>query len=158
LPSNRSARTSRLRCFSLCPPPGFQLLLALLSGTQGLVPRILGAFLLDLPQDVGAYPELPGSDHGAHLASPHAAAAPAKGRLMRCTVFGLTPNRAAILRTPSVRPGLSRAARMAFSRSAAIGGRPRRVPSSLARARPARTRSWIIARSNWHVLLHHLEQ
>jgi hypothetical protein len=35
----------------------------------------------------------------------------------------LTPNRAAILRTPSVRPGLSRAARMAFSTSAGIGGR-----------------------------------
>jgi hypothetical protein len=28
-----------------------------------------------------------------------------KGRLMRCTVLGSTPNRFAILRTPSVRPG-----------------------------------------------------
>src|SRR5262249_11489985 len=39
-----------------------------------------------------------------------------KGRLMLmlCTVAGLTPNLAAILRTPSVRPGLSRAALMAL--------------------------------------------
>src|SRR5262249_23657422 len=51
------------------------------------------------------------------LAAPHAAAAlaslEANGPLLiRCTVPGLTPNRAAILRTPSVRPGLCRAARM----------------------------------------------
>jgi hypothetical protein len=46
--------------------------------------------------------------------------ASSKGRLIRCTVPGLTPNRSAILRTPSVRPGLSRAARIAFSVSAGI--------------------------------------
>jgi hypothetical protein len=39
-----------------------------------------------------------------------ALAAWSKGRLIRCTVPGSTPNRAAILRTPSVRPGLSRVA------------------------------------------------
>jgi hypothetical protein len=50
--------------------------------------------------------------------------APAKGRLMRCTVPGLTPKRSAILRTPSVRPGLFRAygfgvpARMLWARPA----------------------------------------
>src|SRR5437879_5527136 len=38
----------------------------------------------------------------------HAATvATSKGRLIRCTVPGSTPNRAAILRTPSVRPGLA---------------------------------------------------
>jgi hypothetical protein len=67
--------------------------------------------------------------------------APSKGRLIRCTVPGLTPNRAAILRTPSVRPGAFKAARIRFSSSAAIGGRPSRLPSLLARASPARTRS-----------------
>jgi hypothetical protein len=47
-----------------------------------------------------------------------AALAAAKGPLLiRCTVPGLTPNRAAILRTPSVRPGLSRAGRMRCSSS-----------------------------------------
>jgi hypothetical protein len=35
-----------------------------------------------------------------------------------------------------------------FSSVEAIGGRPRRLPSLLARASPARTRSAIIARSN----------
>jgi hypothetical protein len=39
---------------------------------------------------------------------------------MRCTVPGSTPNRAAILRTPSVRAGAFRAARIRFSRSAGI--------------------------------------
>src|SRR5262249_28785504 len=73
----------------------------------------------------------------------HAAALASKGRLMRCTVPGLTPKRSAILRTPSVRPGLVRAALIAFSR-----GQPSRLPSLLARFSPARTRSWIIARSN----------
>jgi hypothetical protein len=35
---------------------------------------------------------------------PHAAT-PTKGRLIRCTVLGSTPKRAAIFRTPSVRSG-----------------------------------------------------
>ena len=43
---------------------------------------------------------------------------------MRCTVPGLTPNRSAILRTPSVRPGWRRASRIAVSSSGAIGGLP----------------------------------
>ena len=45
------------------------------------------------------------------------------------------------MRTPSVRPGLFSAARIRFSKSAAIRGRPSCFPSLLARARPARTRS-----------------
>jgi hypothetical protein len=94
---------------------------------------------------------MPGPGSRPHCRHPfrHAATlAPSKGRPIRWTVPGSTPNRAAILRTPSVRPGLSRAALIAFSRSAGIGGRPSRLPSLLARASPARTRSWIIARSN----------
>jgi hypothetical protein len=70
--------------------------------------------------------------------------APPKGRLIRWTVPGSTPKRAAILRTPSVRPGLSNAALMAFSTSGDIGGRPSRpcgrlpvLTSALARGRPA---------------------
>jgi hypothetical protein len=77
----------------------------------------------------------------APLLVPHAAAAtlaPSKGRLMRCTVPGLTPNRTAILRTPSVRPGLFKASWIRFSSSGAIGGRPSSLPSERARARPAR--------------------
>ena len=35
-----------------------------------------------------------------------------KGRLILCTVLGSTPNRSAILRTPSVRPGVLRAAKI----------------------------------------------
>jgi hypothetical protein len=43
-------------------------------------------------------------------ASLHAAAAlVSKGRLIACTVLGLTPNSSAILRTPLVRPGSFRA-------------------------------------------------
>jgi hypothetical protein len=64
---------------------------------------------------------------------------PSKGRLIRCTVPGSTPNRFAILRTPSVRPGVLRAARIRASSSAAIRGRPRRLPSCLALRSPART-------------------
>ena len=73
--------------------------------------------------------------------------APSKGRLMRCTVDGLTPNRSAMTRMPG-RPGVARASRIRFSSAAAIGGRPSRFPSLLALASPARTRSWIMARSN----------
>ena len=73
--------------------------------------------------------------------------APSKGRLMRCTVDGLTPSRSAMTRMPG-RPGVARASRICFSSVGAIGGRPRRFPSLLARASPARTRSWIMARSN----------
>jgi hypothetical protein len=54
--------------------------------------------------------------------------AASKGRLIRCTVLGSTPNRFAIFRTPSVRPGAFRAARIRFSNSGAI----RRSPKLLA--------------------------
>ena len=62
---------------------------------------------------------------GNRVPPAHATAAPTKGRLMRCTVFGLTPNRAAILRTPSVRPGLPSAARMRSSSSVGLCFSPR---------------------------------
>jgi hypothetical protein len=39
-----------------------------------------------------------------------------KGRLIRCTVPGLTPNLAAILRIPGL-PGVARASRIRFSRA-----------------------------------------
>jgi len=70
-----------------------------------------------------------------------------KGRLILCTVLGSTPNCLAITRTPG-RPGWLRAARMATSFSSEMVGRPKRFPSLLALAKPARTRSWIIDRSN----------
>ena len=54
--------------------------------------------------------------------------APSKGRLMRCTVDGLTPNRSAMTRMPG-RPGVARASRIRFSSAEAIGGRPRRFPT-----------------------------
>ena len=55
-------------------------------------------------------------------ASRHAAAAlVSKGRLIACTVLGLMPNSSAIFRTPLVRPGSFRAARMRVSSS---GPRP----------------------------------
>src|SRR5262245_57769929 len=57
-----------------------------------------------------------------------------KGRLIRCTVSGLTPNLAAIWRTPGL-PGVARASRIRFSRAGAIGGHPRRFPASLSRVR-----------------------
>jgi len=60
----------------------------------------------------------------------------AKG--MRWTVLGLKPNLVAALRTD--RPSL-RASRIRSSSASDIGGRPSCLPSSLARARPARTRS-----------------
>jgi hypothetical protein len=53
-----------------------------------------------------------------------------KGRLIRCTVPGLTPNPAAILRIPGL-PEVARASRIRFSKTGAIGGYPRRFPSSL---------------------------
>ena len=75
------------------------------------------------------------------FAPPHSATAScSKGRLIRCTVPGLTPNCLAMTRTPGL-PGVARASRIRFSSAGAIGGRPRRLPSPLARARPARTRS-----------------
>jgi hypothetical protein len=47
------------------------------------------------------------------FAAPYAAAAfSSKGRLIRCTVPGSTSKRLAILRTPSVRPGAIKAARI----------------------------------------------
>jgi len=74
-----------------------------------------------------------------------APSAPPKGRVMRCTVLGFTSNLAAVLRTlmPPARAALMRSANLS-----AIGGRPSRLPSRLARYKPARTRSWIIERSN----------
>ena len=47
-------------------------------------------------------------------------------------------------RTPGL-PGVARASRIRFSSAGAIGGRPRRLPSPLARASPAWTRSAIMA-------------
>jgi len=67
-----------------------------------------------------------------------------KGRLILWTVPGSTPNRAAILRTPSVRPGLSKAAPMRFSSSGAIGGLPSRLPSLFA-----------LLKAGAHALLNH---
>ena len=67
-------------------------------------------------------------------------ASTAKGREILCTVPGLTPNCSAITRTPG-RSGFASAALILASNSGAIDGRPRRIPSLLARARPARTRS-----------------
>ena len=49
--------------------------------------------------------------------------APSKGRLMRCTVDGLTPNRSAMTRMPG-RPGVARATRIRCSVSAGTRGRP----------------------------------
>ena len=49
---------------------------------------------------------------------------------------GIYPNRSAILRTPSVRPG-----RIQFSSSEAIGGRPSRLPSSGGGDRSGRNKS-----------------
>jgi hypothetical protein len=65
----------------------------------------------------------------------HAAAtlASSKGRLIRCTVLGLTPNRSAILRTPSVRL----APYGCDFPTSRYRGRPSRLPSSLARFSPA---------------------
>ena len=45
--------------------------------------------------------------------------APSKGRLMRCTVDGLTLNRSAMTRMPG-RPGVARASRICFSSAGAI--------------------------------------
>src|SRR5262249_14990932 len=88
-----------------------------------------------------------GPDHLFAYAAPAtlALSAPSKGRATRCTVLGFTSNLAAVLRTlmPPARAALIRSASLS-----AIGGRPSRLPSRLARCRPARTRSWIIERSN----------
>ena len=59
---------------------------------------------------------------------------------------GINPELSAILRTPGL-PGVARAFLICSSNSG-YRGRPSRFPSLLARASPARTRSWIIARSN----------
>ena len=69
----------------------------------------------------------PSQSCSARLSCPLYAAslAPSKGRLIRCTVLGSTPKRFAIFRTPSVRPGALRAARIRASSSGAIRGRPR---------------------------------
>jgi hypothetical protein len=100
-------------------------------------PQVLG---LDLNHPESGRPRLP-------FAPPHRATPSwSKGRLIRCTVPGLTPNCLAMTRIPAL-PGVARASRIRFSRAGAIGGRPRRLPSSLARATPARSRSAIIARS-----------
>src|SRR5262245_61621327 len=77
-----------------------------------------------------------GPDHLFAYAAPATLAT--KGRAMRCTVLGFTSNLAAVLRTlmPPARAALIRSASLS-----AIGGRPSRLPSRLARCRPARTRS-----------------
>ena len=94
----------------------------------------------DLNRPESSRPPLP-------FAPPHSATAScSKGRLIRCTVPGLTPNCLAMTRTPGL-PGVARASRIRFSSAGAIGGRPRRLPSPLARARPARTRSGSLART-----------
>ena len=49
-----------------------------------------------------------GSTHGLERASHASAALASKGRLIRCTVPGSTPNWVAILRTPGL-PGVARA-------------------------------------------------
>ena len=68
---------------------------------------------------------------------PHALTAlTSKGRVIRCTVPGLTPNRSAILRTPG-RPGVARACLMRASSSGAIG--VRRRLAAMATSRPIRT-------------------
>jgi hypothetical protein len=77
---------------------------------------------------------LPYLDFGRRFMRP--TLAPSKGRLIRCTVPGSTPNRAAILRTPSVRPGSSRAARMRFSSSGAIGAACRALAFALGPRQP----------------------
>ena len=78
-----------------------------------------------------------GASRASHECSSYAATLPpSKGRLIRSTVPGSTPNRSAILRTPSVRPGALRAARIRASRSGAIRGRPSFFPSALARQNP----------------------
>src|SRR6478672_373336 len=70
--------------------------------------------------------------------------APPKGRLMRCTVDGLTPNRSAMTRMPG-RPGVARASRIRFSSAGAIGGRPRRFPSLRALEKAAKE----LTRGRW---------
>ena len=54
---------------------------------------------------------------------------PASSMLIACTVEALTPNRSAITRAPSVRPGAFRASWIRSFSCGAIGGRPRRLPS-----------------------------
>src|SRR5262245_31199685 len=49
---------------------------------------------------------------------------PSKGRLIRCTVSGFTPNRLAMTRTPGL-PGVARASRIRFSSAGAIGSPPK---------------------------------
>src|SRR5215475_5877292 len=74
----------------------------------------------------------------AYPATLACSAPPSKGWAMRCTVLGFTSNLAAVLRTlmPPARAALIRSASLS-----AIGGRPSRLPSRLARCKPARTRS-----------------
>src|SRR5262249_39720964 len=75
---------------------------------------------ITLASPKGGRPPLP-------FAPPHSATAScSKGRLIRCTVPGLTPNCLAMTRTPGL-PGVARASRIRFSSAGAIGGRPRRL-------------------------------
>src|SRR5262244_2926065 len=62
-----------------------------------------------------------------------------KGRLIRCTVPGLTPNRAAILRIPGL-PGVAGASRIRFSSARAIGDRPSQNNARASRVGAARSR------------------
>src|SRR6516165_3232673 len=52
----------------------------------------------------------------------------AKGRLIRCTVPGSTPNCLAMTRTPGL-PGVARASRIRFSSAGAIGAQAFSFPS-----------------------------
>ena len=84
--------------------------------------------------------------------------APSKGRLMRCTVDGLTLNRSAMTRMPG-RPGVARASRIRFSSAGAIGeadqdASPRSGPSQARRGRVpgswrARTRQTRPSSGTW---------
>src|SRR5262245_31410069 len=79
----------------------------------GKRPEVLGA---DLKSSESSPPPLP-------FAPPHSATAScSKGRLIRCTAPGLTPNCLAMTRTPGL-PGVARASRIRFSSAGAIGGR-----------------------------------
>jgi hypothetical protein len=78
-----------------------------------------------MPYNAETLRNVPPRVGGGGLALHATATLASKGRLIRCTVPTATLNRAAIFRTPSVRPGLFRASRIRSSSSEAIGGRKR---------------------------------
>jgi hypothetical protein len=105
----------------------------LISKWQQSLPRTERRTLLRLvaPSEAGLF-----GSAALHCGATALAPSRAKGRLIFCTVDGLTPNCLAITRTPE-RPGFANASRIRFSSVGAIGGRPRRLPSLRARASPA---------------------